>query len=219
MNLKSFQYIVLWTGLLLSLFITSCRNEALTHSEMSISSSGNESVILISGKLAQTYVDNASIILDRKVSGSQRGNCSQDAGEGRTQSDPFGTFSISASQHDFVICTIGGTYKNSKGDDVPASPMLAPSPDSSNYAWNVTPLTTLVTTHPELKNKLDEMGGWNADIASPEGVPGRLLRLAKTVETFDEMTKQINQGDQQRLKAMEYLANSFKLNGVSGALS
>ena len=59
------------------------------------------------------------------------------------------------------------------------------------------------------------MGGWNADIASPEGVPVRLLRLAKTVETFDEMTKQINQGDQQRLKAMEYLANSFKLNGVS----
>ena len=42
-----------------------------------------------------------------------------------------------------------------------------------------------------------------------------MLRLAKTVETFDEMTKQINHGDQQRLKAMEYLANSFKLNGVS----
>ena len=78
-----------------------------------------------------------------------------------------------------MICTIGGTYKNSKGDAVPASPMLAPAPDSSNSDWNVTTLTTLVTTHPELKNKLDEMGGWNADIASPEGGPGRMLRLAK----------------------------------------
>ena len=215
MNLKSIEYSLIWIGLILSLFATSCRNEELTHSEMSISSSGNESVISISGKLAQAYVGNASIILDRKLSGSQRGNCTQDAGEGRTQSDPFGAFSISASHHDFVICTIGGTYKNSKGDSVPASPMLAPAPDSSNSAWNVTPLTTLVTTHAELKNKLDEMGGWNADIASPEGVPGRLLRLAKTVETFDQMTKQLNQDDQKRLKALEYLANSFKLNGVS----
>ena len=213
--MKSFEYTVIWAGLFLSLFATSCRNDELSQTETSNSPSENESFISISGKLAQAYVDNATIILDRKLSGSHKGNCTQDAGEGKTHSDPFGVFSISVSHHDFVICTIGGTYKNSKGDDVPASPMLAPTPDSSNSAWNVTPLTTLVTTHPELKNKLDEMGGWNADIASPEGVPGRLLRLAKTVETFDEMTKQINQGDQQRLKAMEYLANSFKLNGVS----
>ena len=74
--------------------------------------------------------------------------------------------------------------------------MLAPTPDSSNSAWNVTPLTNLDTNHIELKNKLVEMGGWNADVASPERVPGRLLRLAKTVETFDEMAKQINPGDQ-----------------------
>ena len=47
------------------------------------------------------------------------------------------------------------------------------------------------------------MGGWNVDIASPEGVPGGLLRLAKTVETFDQMTKELNQDDQKRLKALE----------------
>ena len=38
---------------------------------------------------------------------------------------------------------------------------------------------------------------------------------SSTSKLSDEMTKQINHGDQQRLKAMEYLANSFKLNGVS----
>ena len=93
----------------MSLFATSCRNEELPHTETSNSPSENESFISISGKLAQAYVDNATIILDRKLSGSHKGNCTQDAGEGKTHSDPFGVFSISDSHHDlFKISNLSG---------------------------------------------------------------------------------------------------------------
>ncbi len=62
--------------------------------------------------------------------------------------------------------------------------MLAPMPDKLGNDVNLTPLTTLVVTRPELKTKLDELGGWNYDIASPTGAPGSLLRVAKSVETL-----------------------------------
>ena len=62
--------------------------------------------------------------------------------------------------------------------------MMTPAPDTNSTGWNVTPLITFVATLPKLKTKLDELGGWNADIASLSGVPSKLLRIAKTVETY-----------------------------------
>ena len=66
--------------------------------------------------------------------------------------------------------------------------MVAPAPLPSQKETNVTPLTTLVAFEPALKKKLDALGGWNADIASPSGVSGNLLRLAKTVETLRDVS-------------------------------
>jgi len=215
MAIKSILWSALWGVLLFCILVPGCRKEDPTEKETASASAESQSSLKIHGKLAQTYVEGATVILDQLESGSRKGNCLVDAGEGSTESDASGAFSIHVDHSNYVICTIGGTYKNASGKPQPAAPMLAPAPDSSDSAWNVTPLTTLVTTHPELKSKLDEMGGWNADIASPEGVPAGLLRVAKAVETYGHLSKQLASSDNERLKAMEYLANSFKWNGIS----
>ena len=214
MAIKSILWSALWGVLLFCILVPGCRKEDPTEKETASASAESQSSLKIHGKLAQTYVEGATVILDQLESGSRKGNCLVDAGEGSTESDASGAFSIHVDHSNYVICTIGGTYKNASGKPQPAAPMLAPAPDSSDSAWNVTPLTTLVTTHPELKSKLDEMGGWNADIASPEGVPGGLLRVAKTVETFGQMTNSVISGNSNRLQVMEHLANSFQWNGI-----
>ncbi|MDP6247910.1 MAG: hypothetical protein QGH49_14960, partial [SAR324 cluster bacterium] len=136
--------------------------------------------ISVSGKLAQAYVEGATIIADKKESGSTTGNCLLDSGETSTVSSSSGDFSLSVKYGDYVICSTGGTYKDSDGNSVDAAPMMTPAPESDSTDWNMTPLTTLVTTQPSLKTKLDELGGWNTDIASSSGVPSKLLRVAKT---------------------------------------
>ena len=60
--------------------------------------------------------------------------------------------------------------------------MLAPAPEVGQTVTNITPLTTLVAFELTLKEKLSAYGDWNADIASPSGVNGNLLRIAMTVE-------------------------------------
>ena len=70
--------------------------------------------------------------------------------------------------------------------------MMTPAPESNSSEWNLTPLTTLVTTQPSLKTKLDEFGGWNKDIASNDGVQSKLLRVAKTVETYWKVSSKLN---------------------------
>ncbi|HJO47008.1 MAG TPA: hypothetical protein QF683_20390 [SAR324 cluster bacterium] len=58
-----------------------------------------------------------------------------------------------------------------------ALPMKAPAPTTSGSTSNVTPLTSMVAANPDLKAKLDALGGdgWNADIASSSGVPENRL--------------------------------------------
>tara|TARA_B100000959_G_C14809079_1_gene553008 strand:- start:477 stop:647 length:171 start_codon:yes stop_codon:yes gene_type:complete len=55
--------------------------------------------------------------------------------------------------------------------------MKAPAPTTSGSTSNVTPLTSMVAANPDLKAKLDALGGdgWNADIASSSGVPENRL--------------------------------------------
>ena len=172
------------------------------------------SSISISGKLAQAYVGDATIIADKKESGSQTGNCKLDAGEIGTTSSASGDFSLSVSYGNYVICTTGGSYKNSDGNSVAAAPMMTPAPDTNSSGWNVTPLTTLVATQPSLKTKLDELGGWNADIASSSGVPGKLLRVAKTVETYWQVSTRLTSDSKKQLLALENLAQTLKDNDV-----
>ena len=172
------------------------------------------SSVSISGKLAQAYVGGATIIADKKESGSQTGNCKLDAGEIGTTSSASGDFSLSVSYGNYVICTTGGSYKNSDGNSVAAAPMMTPAPDTNSSGWNVTPLTTLVATQPSLKTKLDELGGWNADIASTSGVPGKLLRVAKTVETYWQVSTRLTSDSKKQLLALENLAQTLKDNDV-----
>ena len=56
---------------------------------------------------------------------------------------------------------------------------MTPAPESNSSEWNLTPLTTLVTTQPSLKKKLDEFGRWNNDIAWNDIVPSKHIRVAK----------------------------------------
>ena len=172
------------------------------------------SSVSISGKLAQAYVGGATIIADKKESGSQTGNCKLDAGEIGTTSSASGDFSLSVSYGNYVICTTGGSYKNSDGKSVSAAPMMTPAPDTNSSGWNVTPLTTLVATQPSLKTKLEELGGWNADIASSSGVPGKLLRVAKTVETYWQVSTRLTSDSKKQLLALENLAQTLKDNDV-----
>ena len=172
------------------------------------------SSVSISGKLAQAYVGGATIIADKKESGSLTGNCKLDAGEIGTTSSASGDFSLSVNYGNYVICTNGGSYKNSEGKSVAAAPMMTPAPDTNSTGWNVTPLTTLVTTQPSLKTKLDELGGWNADIASSSGVPGKLLRVAKTVETYWQVSTDLTSDSKKQLLALENLALTLKNNNL-----
>ncbi|SVB27441.1 uncharacterized protein METZ01_LOCUS180295, partial [marine metagenome] len=170
--------------------------------------------ISVSGKLAQAYVEGATIIADKKESGSTTGNCLLDSGETSTVSSSSGDFSLSVNYGDYVICSTGGTYKDSDGNSVDAAPMMTPAPESDSTDWNMTPLTTLVTTQPSLKTKLDELGGWNTDIASSSGVPSKLLRVAKTVETYWQVSKRLSGDSKKQLKSLNNLALAFKDNGV-----
>ena len=71
--------------------------------------------------------------------------------------------------------------------------MLAPMPEAGQAETNITPLTTLVVAEPDLKGALEELGGWNSDIAAPAGTTATLLRIAKTVEGLSGI---LGQGDE-----------------------
>jgi hypothetical protein len=142
-----------------------------------------DNLTAFSGKLAQDYVKGATVVADIIRTDSEIGNLQQDPGEVTAVSDTGGGYTLSSGYSGFVFFSKGGTVTNSAGEEVPALPMLAPMPEEGQQSVNITPLTTLVTTQPELKAKLDEIGGWNTDIADPAGSPGSLLRVAKTVET------------------------------------
>ena len=156
---------------------SNCRN---TSTSSSVSSS-------VKGKLAQSYVKEATIWADQLVDG--KGNLDWDTGEPLAISGDAGDYQITGDapwilSGDFQIVTSGGKKSDSNGNWIDASPMVAPAPEPGQTETNVTPLTTLVAFEPALKEKLEELGGWNADIASPNGVSGNLLRIAKTVESL-----------------------------------
>ncbi len=145
------------------------------------------SVETLGGKLAQKYVKGAQVWADQLVDGV--GNLEQDKGEPLALSGENGDYQLTSDalwvlSGDFQIVAYGGAKKDSNGNWIDAAPMLAPAPEPDQAEVNVTPLTTLVTLEPSLKAQLDDIGGWNADIASPNGVSGNLLRIAKIVEAY-----------------------------------
>ncbi len=136
----------------------------------------------VSGKIAQSYVKEARIWADQLVEG--QGNLSWESGETLVLSVSEGDYELKDIRGDYQLVSYGGKKRKSSGEEIDAVPMVAPATEPGQAMTNVTPLTTLVAFEPALKEKLAVYGDWNADIASPTGVSGNLLRIAKTVETF-----------------------------------
>jgi len=139
----------------------------------------------ITGKLAQTYVQGATVWADRLEVGSNTGNFQLDADEVNAISDADGNYSLAPpSYHDFLLVTDNGSKPDASGRLIPAAPMLAPLPRFGQRSVNITPLTTLVATEPLLKDYLETLGDWNVDVADPAGIPGGLLKISLLAESF-----------------------------------
>ena len=149
-------------------------------------STDQKSDLIVQGKLAQGYVKNAQVWYDL-LDSSGNANFQREPGEPDTLSAVNGSYTLVNSKEEGLLVTLGGTYLNSKGEDVNAAPMLAPKPATDQLLTNITPITTLVAAEPSLKISLNQFGDWNTDIADPNGTSAPLLRLAKTVESLSEI--------------------------------
>jgi hypothetical protein len=143
---------------------------------------GTTQTSTVGGKLAQSYVRGATVWAEKLVDGV--GNYQRDPGEADGISSENGDYQLLGATGDFLLVTSGGKKLDSQGNEVDAAPMMAPAPEAGQASTNITPITTLVVFEPDLKTKLAEYGDWNADIASPSGVNGNLLRIAKIAETL-----------------------------------
>jgi hypothetical protein len=175
--------------------------------------------IAVSGKLAQNYVKGARVWADRLVNGE--GDFRWQNGEALVVSSNDGGYQLTGIAGDFQLITYGGQKQDSTGNWIDAIPMVAPAPEPGQTTTNVTPLTTLVAFEPDLKDKLAAYGDWRADIASPSGISGNLLRIAKTVETLSSV---ISGGDapligdfNANLQSLGVLAT--QLNSTSGDIA
>ena len=182
------------------------------------------SVKTLGGKLAQKYVKGAQVWADRLVDNVS--NLEQDTGEPLALSGENGDYQLTSDalwvlSGDFIVVTSGGQKTDSNGNWIDAAPMLAPAPESDQTEVNVTPLTTLVVFEPTLKEEFEKLGGWNADIASPNGVSGKLLRIAKTVEVYSVAlsggSSPIVSDFNSSFKSLEKLAATLKSAAETGA--
>ena len=175
------------------------------------SSTVTEKTVTLEGKLAQSYVKHAQVWADKLVGGE--GDLEWQNGESLAVSSSGGGYQLTGITGNFQVVTFGGKKQDSAGNWIDAIPMMAPAPEAGQTTTNVTPLTTLVAFEPALKQKLAAYGDWNADIASPIGVSGNLLRIAKTVET---LSSTISGGDSPlitdfnaNLKSLGFLATQL----------
>ena len=134
-------------------------------------SGDNDTATHVSGKVIQSYVANATVCVDSNE------NRICDPGEVSTKADENGYFSLPIPDDvSGMLLSQGGVVKST---GQPALNLLAPV-----GAKNITPLTTLVALNPNLKSKIEDLGGsYDTDIADPNGVNAKLLGLALSVET------------------------------------
>ena len=199
--------------LFISLLVFGCaKKEDSTSTTTTATTTSNDSSsgsIILSGKIAQGYVRGAKVFADVDGDGIR------DSNESQATSDTSGSYDLKADPGSWMLITSGGTFLDSKGNEVNALPMKAPAPTTSGATSNITPLTSLVAANPSLKAKLDALGGdgWNADIASSSGVPGKLLRVAQAVEqvmmALSTGSNAILTSDSSKLKTLDKLADAF----------
>jgi len=170
----------------------------------------------LSGRLAQNYVMGANVWADRiEPDGSVNQQLDED--ENFTISGPVGEYDLAPDYLDYVLTTEGGFRLGASGVYIPAAPMLATLPEDRRIEVHITPLTTLVTAETALENIFAQSGDWRADIASPEGIPGALLKLAKVTEAYWMLlaggSKPIIQSTKQQFSALSILANKLAQGG------
>lgn len=136
--------------------------------------------VKVAGKVAKGYVSFALVIADKIIAGDH--NYVLDDGEVSTYTDADGDFDLTVPRGygNYVLVSLGGTIKDSAGNDVPAPPLLAPAGSK-----NITPLTTLVSLNPALKNQIENQTGENfdVDLADPAGINSDAMELAQAVRT------------------------------------
>lgn len=134
----------------------------------------------LAGKVAKGYVSFALVIADKIVAGDH--NYVLDDGEVSTYTDANGDFDLTVpgGYGNYVLVSLGGTIKDSNGNDVPAPPLLAPAGSK-----NITPLTTLVSLNPALRNQIENQTGedFDVDLADPAGINSDAMELAQAVRT------------------------------------
>jgi len=170
----------------------------------------------LSGRLAQSYVMGANVWADRiEPNGSTNQKLDED--ENATTSDSQGSYSLTPEYLDYVLVTEGGFKLNAVGAYIPAAPMLATVPNDGRTEVHITPLTTLVAAAPQLETVIAPSGDWRADIASPSGIPGELLKLAKVTEAYWMLlaggTNPIVVTTQQQLSALSIFARNLAQEG------
>jgi len=175
----------------------------------------------LSGKLAQSYVMGANVWADRiEPDGSINQQLDED--ENATTSDSNGGYLLAPNYLDYVLVTEGGFKMSATGAYIPAAPMLATVSEDSRAEMHITPLTTLVTADPDLESIFAQSGDWRADIASPQGIPGEFLKLAKVTEAYWMLlaggTNPIIQSTQQQFSALSILANKLAQGGETAIL-
>lgn len=110
---------------------------------------------------------------------------------------------------------LGGSYKNSAGEDVAALPMLAPRPHKGRDA-NISALTTLAALNPGLKQIMGEQ--WNNDPYN-ESMSGELLRLKIVVERYIKSIRDDLEGDYKlQLSAVMLFASALDEKKVNLAI-
>ncbi len=131
----------------------------------------NNTSLLVSGKVIQSYVANATVCVD------ENGNRVCDPGEPSTKTAADGSFTLQIPDNaGGLLCVTGGIVASTNAT---ALPLLAPP-----TAKNITPLTTLVALDPDVKAAISAAGiPYDTDIANPNGVKGRALKLALVVES------------------------------------
>jgi hypothetical protein len=196
---------------------------SVSNTESTLIINGERSSILsiqlarqLSGRLAQNYVMGANVWADRiEPDGSVNQQLDED--EDFTISGPVGEYYFAPNYLDYVLVTEGGFKMSATGAYIPAAPMLATVPEDSRTELHITPLTTLVTADPDLEIIFAQSGDWRADIASPQGIPGEFLKLAKVTEAYWMLlaggTNPIIQSTQQQFSALSILANKLAQGG------
>jgi|GEM_PF-1204925 len=175
----------------------------------------------LTGRLAQNYVMGAQVWADRPDALGEL-NQQLDADETVSTSGLNGEYALAPDYLDYVLITEGGLKLDASGAYIPAAPMQATIPDDSQMAVNITPLTTLVAAAPELAEIFVQSGDWRADIASLEGIPADLMRVAKATEAFwmllSSGSNPIIQNTRQQFSALSILAQKLAQGGRGAIL-